>query len=243
VIRRVIRSGSARRRALPAAVLGLVAALALSGCGADLQPGAAATVKHDGVEGAGAVDLTIDEGTVDDLTSAFCSYITEANKTAQQPQQIAQSTIRYQLLNALIAFDLMGSLSDSRGFTMRPSDIAAAAAQGSPPLPDGLSDSDKDLLTQFLNDTAVATLEQSVLAANLSDSGQTTSEGVTPGATSGSDGVKNQWFEQADVKVNPSFGTWDGKQVVAGSGSLSNLVSGGGASADPSTLPSTQVCG
>jgi hypothetical protein len=239
----VIRSGSARRRLLPVAALGLAAALGLSGCGADLQPGSAATVKHDGVDGVGAVDTTIDEGTVDDLTAAFCSYIDEANKSAQQPQQIAQTTIRYQLLNALIAFQLMDSLSESRGLTMRPSDVAAAAKQNSPSLPAGLSDSDKDLLTQFLNDTALATLEQSTLAANLSDSGQTTSEGVTPGATAGSDGVKNRWFEEADVEVNPSYGTWDGQQVVAGSGSLSDLVSGPSPTAEPSSLPPSQVCG
>ena len=243
----MIRKGSVGRRVLPAAALALAAALGLSGCGADLQPGAAATVKHDGVDGVGAVDASIDEGTVDDLTAAFCSYIEEANKSAaqqqQQPQQIAQASIRFQLLNALIAFKLMGSLSDSRGLTMRPSDVAAAAAQNSPPLPSGLSESDQKLLTQFLDDTALATLQQSTLAANLNDSGQTTSEGVTPGATAGSDGVKNSWFEDADVEVNPSFGTWDGKEVVGGSGSLSDLVSGSDPTADPSTLPPSQVCG
>jgi hypothetical protein len=239
----VIRSGSARRRLLPVAVLGLAAALGLSACGTDLQPGAAATVQHDGVDGVGAVDTTIDEGAVDDLSAAFCSYIDEANKSSQQPQQVAKATIRYQLLNALIAFQLMDSLSSARGLTMRPSDVAAAAKQGSPTLPAGLSDSDKELLTQFLNESALATLEQSTLAANLNDSGQTTSEGVTPGATAGSAGVKNRWFEEADVKVNPSFGTWDGKQVVGASGSLSDLVSGPSPTAEPAGLPRSQVCG
>jgi hypothetical protein len=239
----VIRSGSAARRALPAAALAVVVAIGLSGCDTSLQPGAAATVKHDGVDGVGAVDVTIDEGTVDDLSAAFCSYIDEANKSSQQPQQVPQATIRFQLLNALIAFKLMGSLSDSRGLTMRPSDVAAAAAQNSPPLPDGLSDSDKVLLTKFLDDSALATLQQSTLAANLTDSGQTTSEGVTPGATAGSDGVKNSWFEAADVEVNPAYGTWNGQQVVGGSGSLSDLVSGPSPTADPATLPNSQVCG
>jgi hypothetical protein len=242
----VIRSGSARPargRLVSVAALGIVAALGLGGCGTDLQAGSAATVKHDGIDGVGAVHTTIDEGTVDDLADAFCSYIGEANKGAQQPQQVALATIRYQLLNALIAFQLMDSLSESRGLTMRPSDVAAAAKQNSPPLPAGLSDGDKELLTQFLDDSALATLEQSTLAANLSDSGQTTSEGVTPGATAGSDGVKNQWFEDAEVKVNPAYGTWNGKQVVPGSGSLSDLVSGPSPTAEPASLPRSQVCG
>jgi hypothetical protein len=244
VSRGVVKFGSARRRVLVVAAAVVVGVLSLSGCGADLQPGAAAKIQHDGVNGAGVVDSTIDEGTVDDLTSAFCSYIAEENKVAQQPQQIAQATIRSQLLNALIQFQLMNSLAESRGLTMRPSDVAAAQAKGSPPLPPTLSDKDTALLKKFLYDTAVATLQQSVLAANLSDSGQTTSEGVTAGATAGSDGVKNKWFEQAAVDVNPSYGTWDGREVVGSTGSLSDLVSTSGPStADPSSLPDSQVCG
>jgi hypothetical protein len=242
----VIRSGTApcaRRRVLSVAALAIAAALALSGCGADLQPGAAATVKHDGVDGVGAVDTTIDEGTVDDLTAAFCNYIDEANKSSQQPpQQVATATIRYQLLNALIAFQLVHSLAETRGLTIRPADVAAAAQQN-PPIPDGLSEGDKDLMDQFLDESAQATVEQSTLAANIRDPGSTSSQGVTPGAVSGSEPVVAAWSKKADVDVNPAYGTWDGTKVVGGSGSLSDLVSGPSPTAEPGSLPRTQVCG
>jgi hypothetical protein len=228
---------------LPVAVLGVVAALGLSGCGADLHPGSAATVKIDGVDGVGAVDTTIDEGSVDDLASAFCSYITESNKSAQQPQQVALATIRSQLLNALIAFKLMDSLAATRGLTMRPSDVAAAAAQRTPPMPEGLSDSDKAELDQFLNDSALATLQQSTLAANIRDPGTTSSEGITPGAVSGSEPVVADWAKKADVAVNPAFGVWDGTQVQTSTGSLSDPASSTSPTADPTTLPRSQVCG
>lgn len=242
----MIRSGSAtRRRVLPAAALAVVAAMGLTGCGADLQPGAAATVQHDGVDNTGAVDVTIGEGTVDDLTSAFCDYILEANKSAgQQPQQVAVAGLRSNILNALIAFELMRSLAETRGLTMRESDVAAATDQLSPPLPAALSDHDKDLLSKFLDDSARATLEQSTLAANIRDPGSTTSAGVTPGAVSGSEPVVQAWSEKAKVEVNPSYGSWDGSQVQPGSGSLSDLVSSASdATVDPGSLPRTQVCG
>jgi hypothetical protein len=224
-------------------VVVVAAALGLSGCGADLQPGAAATIQHDGVDDAGAVDTTIDEGAVDNLTAAFCDYVVEANKSVQQPQQLAVATLRADILNALIAFTLMGSLADSRGLTIRDSDVAAAAKTLNPSLPPELSDSDKELLGRVLDDSARATVEQSTLAANLSDSGQTSSEGVQPGAIAGSDGVKNRWFADADVDVNPAYGTWDGATVDGGSGSLSDLVSGSSPTAAPGDLPRTQVCG
>jgi hypothetical protein len=232
-----------RARVLPAAAVAVAAALGLSGCGADLEPGAAATIQHDGVDQAGALDTTIDEGTVDDLAGAFCDYIGEANKSSQQPQQVPVATLRSEILGALIAFKLMDSLVDSRGLTIRDSDVAAATKTLSPTLPPGLGDSEKDLLSRFLDDSARATLEQSTLAANLSDSGTTTSEGVQPGAIAGSDGVKNQWFKDAQVEVNPSYGTWNGTTVDGASGSLSDLVSGGSPTADPGSLPRTQVCG
>jgi len=77
-------------------------------------------------------------------------------------------------------------------------------AASTTPVPDSLSSKDRALLTTFFSDEATAELEQATLAANLSDSGQTTSEGVQLGATAGSDGVVEEWFKKASVDVNPS---------------------------------------
>jgi hypothetical protein len=234
----VIRSGSAaRRRVLPAAALALVAALGLSSCGTDLHPGIAARV--DGT--------TISEGHVDDLTHAICSYVAAANAQGSSQQgQLPISAIRSQTaLGDLIYMQLMESLADSRDLTARPSDIQAAADQT--PVPDGLSEADSATLRDFFYDFWKAQVQQSTLAANLRDPSQTTSEGVTAGAISGSEPVLQDWSEKADVEVNPAYGAWDGTQMKPGSGSLSDPVSSEAtavaAGKDVSILPANQVCG
>jgi hypothetical protein len=233
----VIRSGSAARRVLPAAALALAAAFGLSSCGAELHPGVAAEV--DGT--------SISEGHVDDLTHALCSYLKAANaRGSAQQNQFPISSIRSQTaLGDLIYMQLMESLAESRDLTVRPSDVQAAADQT--PIPDGLSAADAATLKDFFYDFWRAQVQQSTLAANLRDPNQTTSEGVTPGAVSGSEPVLQDWSEKADVNVNPAYGVWNGSQVKPGSGSLSDPVSSEAtavaAGQDVSVLPANQVCG
>jgi hypothetical protein len=233
----VIRSGSAaRRRVIPAAALALSVALGLSSCGTDLHPGIAARV--DGT--------SISDGQVDDLTHALCSYLTVANAQAgnqQGPSPISDIRARV-ALGDLIYIQLMDSLAASRGLTARPSDIQAAADQT--PVPDGLSKADSDTLQDFFYDFWKAQVQQSTLAASLRDPSQTTSEGVTPGAVSGSEPVLQDWSKKADVEVNPTYGVWDGTQMKPSSGSLSDPVSSEAtavAAGDASVLPADQVCG
>jgi hypothetical protein len=234
----VIRSGSAaRRRVLPAAALAVVAALGLTSCGSNLHPGVAARVNG----------TSISEGQVDDVTQALCAYLKLANdQGAQQQQQYPRSSIRSATaLGNLIYMQLMNSLAESRHLTALPSDIQAAASQT--PIPSGLSKSDADALRTFFYGFAKAQVQQSTLAANLRNPDKTTSEGLTPGAVSGSEPVLKDWSEKADVDVNPAYGVWDGSQVQPGSGSLSEPVSSAATAAaggkDVSSLPADQVCG
>jgi hypothetical protein len=235
------RSRSAgRRHAVRAAALAAVVALALSGCGTDLQPGVAAKVRAPSADDA----TSITQSHVDDVTRALCGYLKTGGSGNQLPVAVARSNTA---LNYLVFFNLMDALADERGLTMRPSDVASGAAQFT--VPDAMSGDDRDILTQFFDDFAKASLQQATLAANL-QSGQTTSAGVDISATSGAEPTIKAYFDKADVEINPADGVWDGFNVTAASGSLSDPVSSAAAAAksaiddnDVSNLPPSQVCG
>ena len=122
-----------------------------------------------------------------------------------------------------MAFELVGNASDGLGLTIRPSDVETIAAQSS--VPEGLDERDTELLKDFFYSSAKAQLQQAVIGAHLKSSGVTSSEGVSLDSVTDSDDYIRDYFSNADVDINPLYGTWDGTNVTAGSGSLSDPVS------------------
>lgn len=228
------------RRPAKAVAWATVAAVCLAGCGADLNPGRAATVNG----------TTITQGEVDDLVRAACAYIEINNETSPQPVPQALADLRAILTSNLISFDLTGSATEELGLTILPASVDAIAGQT--PLPDGLSDDDVDLLRTFFNNGAESQVAQATIGAHLNDESVTTSADVTPKDAAGAADYIQQYFDDADVTVNPAYGSWDGSAVTSASGSLSDGVSEGAKAriqtpesgpADPSELPPSQVCG
>lgn len=221
------------------AVASLVAVVALTGCDAQLHPGDAAVVNG----------TSISQDDVDDVVTAVCNYIEIANKSAEQPSNPAFSDLRSSFLGLLIQFDIVSAVTSELGLTIYPADIEKAAQF---PLPDELSQEDQDIINDYLYQQAESQVGQATIAAHETDSGVTNSTGVTIDPNSPPPDAVQQALADADVSVNPGFGSWDGTTVTTSSGSLSDLVSTpkptsneGGASAptDTGDLPPSQVCG
>lgn len=208
---RFSRRGS-RGRVLATAAAAFAGGLLLSSCGSDLHPGTVATVNGD----------DISRNSVDDLVEAACHYIAK-NSEDGQSAELTVATVRANVAGAEIAFRLVDSAADELGLTMRDSDIEAVASQT--PEPEGLSEGDTDLLTQFFYDSAKAQLQQATIGAHLKDSGVTSSAGVSLDSVTDSTEFIRDYFDKADVDVNPLYGSWSGTDITAGSGSLSRPVS------------------
>lgn len=201
-----------RRRALVTAAAAIAGGLMLSSCGADLHPGTVATV--DGVD--------ISRNSVDDLVEAACHYIAKQSEGGDSAE-LTVSTVRANVAGAEVAFRLVDSAATDLGLTVRDSDVQAIASQT--PDPEGLSDSDTDLLKTFFYDSARAQLQQATIGAHLTDETVTTSAGVSLDSITDSDEYIRDYFKDADIDVNPIYGVWSGTDISAESGSLSRPVS------------------
>ena len=201
------------------------AALVLAGCSTDLHPGNAAVV--DGTR--------ITQSHIDDVTNAVCSYVVEAGKQGGQPQEIGIADLKSSLTSTLVQFEITRQLAEERGLSVSQAQIDAQAARFG--LPTGLSAADEKLVQNYFDEAAEATLLQALIGANDKDPSVTDASDLTQAEIDAQKPFMNAYFEAANVDVNPAYGSWNGKSVEAGSGSLSAEV------ATPSTaLPDDQKC-
>jgi hypothetical protein len=241
----------ARRRNTTA--LALAAVLGLSACGNDLQPGAAATVN----------DVRISQDEVDEIVGAACEYTQVLRQQegggAGEPQRLDE--LRSTITTALIQFEIVDTAATERGVSASQSAVSAFDEQSQ--IPEGLSEDNVETLEQFFADFAMSQAQQAALGANAKDSEVTSISRVTPQDLEASAELLSEVTQAQDVVVNPAYGTWDGRAVVAGNGSLSDPVSDaaiggeggeGGEDTDPAApadpaasvpadVPAVQLCG
>ena len=221
----------------------VAAALALTSCGTDLNPGTAATVG----------DESISQGTVDDLVEAACEY-TEAIRKEQgsgtEPTQ-AVANLRTSVTRQLIQGEVTQAAMGELGLSVNESTVSGIASGSQ--FPEGLATDQEELLQDFFEDQSRTLLGQAVVGAHLRD------ESITIGDDSlGQEDVDASrkyladYAEKLGVDVNPAYGQWEDGDVVIASGSLSEPVSDEakaaftgltGQGADISGLPASQVCG
>jgi hypothetical protein len=223
-------------------VAGLVSVVVLTGCDSQMHPGAAAVVNG----------AAVSQSYVDDSATALCHLIVVTNEGAAQPSTPSISDLRVNFTSFGVQSKVVNAVVDELGLTINPSDVDRLTAQYA--LPDGLSEDDVDRLNAYLDELSAFYVSEATISAHAADPSVTDSSGLQVDASAPPplpDEV-TQRLADADVDVNPMYGSWDGSTstVVAASGSLSELVSKASASPDPAApeadsadLPSSQACG
>ncbi len=222
-----------RSKRMAAAVLAVVF---LTGCGPNFHPGDAAVVNGQAIRA----------NQVDDLVLAACDYSAQ-NRVSQNGTLPTQSTanLRLAITQALIQFQLIDQVAHQQGLSV--SDARIAQLMGGSPIPSGVSGQHRQLLAQFLRDSAKAQLQQAVIGAHLHHPNITTDAKVSKTDIPLATQYLNKFFAKQSVIVDPGFGKWTGTKLVPSSGSLSYPVSTtpqpGQSTPDLQSLPASQVCG
>jgi SurA-like protein len=223
-----------RRERRLAAVFALLV-VTLTGCGANFHPGEAAIINGQGIS----------VSSIDNLVLAACDYSKQArlSQGGAEPTQ-SMANLRFSITQALIHFVITNKAASLLGLTV--SDAKIASVAGSTTVPDGVSGTNRSLLTNFFSDAAKAQLQQAVIGAHLRNPKITTADAVTKKDLQAAAPYLDKFTAHQHVVVDPSFGKWNGTALVQASGSLSDPVSAaaGSSSATPiKDLPPSQVCG
>nr|MBA2446022.1 SurA N-terminal domain-containing protein [Nocardioidaceae bacterium] len=211
--------------------LALAALFGLSACGDNLQPGAAATVG----------DIRIPQDDVDDIVGAACEFtqIVREQGAGGEPQRLDE--LRSTITTALIQFEIVDEAARDQGVSASQAAVSKIEEQiaKDSPIPDAVSADHAEALEGFFDRFAMSQAQQAAIGANIQDSKVTSISEVTqPDLQAGAEYL-SEVTQKKDVVVNPAYGRWDGKAVVAGDGSLSDPVSDaalggdGDESADP----------
>lgn len=234
----MLASRSPRRLLLGTA---LATALALTGCGTDLSPGSAAVV--DGV--------TITDQRVDDITEAACAFTLASKPKGETEPSLAIAGLQSYLVERLIRVEVVSTVADEMDLTVPPAQVQLVSASSQ--IPDSMPDEQRELLADYFDTDASASVLQGLIGAHLRDSEITTVDQVTEEDNARAQDYLDRFSAAADVTVSPSYGTWTGTAIEDGSGSLSDPVSttaapepapGQPPTANPLTeLPPSQVCG
>jgi len=221
-----------RRSRLAAAVA--VAGLVLGGCGG-VNPGAAATV--DGV--------TIPLSEVDAMARAFCAAdIASAKLQDQPPTPRDTAEYRNRVLGTLMNAELASQAVDDLDI-----DVPASAAESDltqfEELFAMMSDDETSALTDYIG--VFSRLDASTRAIGSEQGGQEVAADPEAAIAAGQEYLAERAAD-ADIELDPRFGTPDDGQIVGGSGSLSvpaddedaaSASTAGGTDAD---APASQVC-
>lgn len=203
-------------------------ALALSGCSTDLHPGSAAVV--DGTN--------ITQGSLDDLVDAACTYTKEFRKQDARVQQLNLAEIRATFVTGKVQAEITKKIADEQGLTVAPAQVEQAAVQSVNSIPDAVPDADREVLTEYFDQQAETSILQAVIGQHMQDKSVTDGSQVTTDEIAASKPFMQTYFEEADVDVNPAYGSWNGSTLDKGTGSLSLRVS------KTNTLPSSiEHCG
>lgn len=201
------------------------AALSLTGCSTDLHPGTAAIVNG----------TSITQSQIDDVTSAVCAYVVEVGKQGGQPQDYGIADLKSSLTSTIVQFEITRQVAKDQGLSVSPAQIDAVAAQFG--LPQGLSSEDEKEVQDYFDEAAEATLLQAVIGAHAKDKQVTDAEDLTQDQINAEKPFMDRYYESADVEVNPAYGTWNGKRIKPGTGSLSEPVR-----TSSTSLPANQKC-
>jgi len=122
--------------------------------------------------------------------------------------------------------------------TVSPAQVEQAAVQSVNSIPDAVPDADRQVLTEYFDQQAETSILQAVIGKHMQDKSVTDGSQVTPDEIAASKPFMQTYFEEADVDVNPAYGSWNGTTLDKGTGSLSLRVS------KTNTLPSSiEHCG
>jgi len=130
-------------------------------------------------------------------------------------------------------------VADEQGLSVSDAQVNQIAVQNVNSIPDSVSDDQREALTSFFDDQARSTVLQALIGKHADD----------PTVTNGSDLTSDEiaaetkpwmkeYFEAADVDVDPSFGQWNGTTLDPGTGSLSQP-----GSTAKSELTAAEQCG
>ena len=219
-------------------VLATVSAAALSSCGS--HPGAAAVVGPE----------TISDTRLDDVALALCAAQTASAEAAQQQQELASRAARQAALGVLVNDALTRQYAETRGVEPDQRQVNAALAANEATI-EALPASRRAVFRETLTEAVEA---QSVLLqigrAQLARAG--TASPTDQQAFTVASRLRDRWAARnADVVVDPRYGSFTDGALAAGTGSLSVPVSSeavAGAEATPdaswtSSLPANQKCG
>ncbi|MGH3504379.1 MAG: SurA N-terminal domain-containing protein, partial [Nocardioidaceae bacterium] len=214
--------------------------LAVSACGSNMHPGAAAVVD----------DTTISQGKVDDLVLAACDFtrLQRLKQGGAQPS-LSVSGLRSNITGSLISYAVAHKAADHLHLSI--SDSKVGQLMQAQKLPKGLSTSDHELLKEFFTANTRSQVQQAVIAEHLKDPSVTSDANVQLSDAQAAADYMKKFTKKQDVVVNPSYGTWSGTSIDSSSGSLSSPVSSAAkawAQADGSmqpgpNTPSSQTCG
>lgn len=183
-------------RRVAAVASSAVLAVALAACDAD-QVGAAAVVGDD--------RITVAE--LQDHARDVVEMSPDTDVTGDQAE------LQRGLLNRMISFRLADRVARDTGITISEADIDQfIAEQLIPQTPDG--DLTPLLAQNWLTEETLRDAVRQVLTIEQLGGNEAYAEAVTAAA------------EEVGVEVNPRYGTWDGMQVVAQSGSISTPLDG-----------------
>ncbi len=187
-----------RSRRLVGVAASVAALAALSGCGGDLHPGAAAAVNG----------TTITDETLDNLAQAFCAYVEEGEKEQGVDDgrpAIAINDLKLNLLNGLVAFELTDTAAQELNIDVPAAEIEKGLSDVS--LPDALDADEVELLEGFFSNLQENELQSTQIEEKESAD------------------YLQKYFSKADVEISPSYGRWDDEKIETGTGSLSDPVS------------------
>lgn len=226
-----------RSRTLRGLVLAAVAGCALSGCAN--HPGSAAVVGSE----------RISDSRLEDVAGAFCALASASARTEQQPQVQDSKTARLQALGVLIDDALSRQYAESEGVEPDQGQVSAFVARSKATL-DALPASERSVFRGILTEYAEAqTSLAQVGQRKLRAAG--TAKPTADQALQEASRLRGEWAaENADVSVDPRYGSYAKGALQPADGSLSVPVSAdakAGVAATPAPawvagLPANQKC-
>lgn len=226
-----------RSRTLRGLVLATVAACALSSCAN--HPGSAAVVGSE----------QISDSRLEDVAGAFCALASASAQTQQQPQEQDSRTARLQALGVLIDDSLSRQFTATEGVEPNQGQVSAFIARSQQTL-DALPAKERSAFRATLTEYAEAQLSLIELGRReLREAG--TAKPTEQQSLAEATRLRNAWAaKNADVSVDPRYGTYTKGALRPADGSLSVAVSKdavAGARATPgptwiASLPANQKC-
>ncbi len=225
-----------RTRTVRGATLVVAAAFALGACSD--HPGTAAVVGSD----------SISQSRLDDVATALCAAQGGAGQSGSG-QDLSSRAARQGALDVMINSSLSKQYADSLGVEADQEQVSAAVTANKATI-DALPSRERSAFTTTLTDYAegqLALIEVGQQALRKAGTANPTQQQALTEATR----LRAEWAaKNADVSVDPRYGSYRKGALAAGSGSLSVPVSSGakaGAKATPaptwvSALPANQKC-